>query len=361
VAWRDPASGHVRWSLSLGASASPLPLVQVRYAGFCSTTLSVERVAADLVTVNTRKGLWLAVCCCTGNAFFLIAYKLAAGLGDTADATLLMLTAAALLNTVTSIVQEGGRIAVPRDPLSWWLALGLSAMTLLGNEMAVAAVRLISAPLTSVLQQTQVLFVALLGLYVLSERVTPRFWLGSAIAALGLYLIQSYAPAQLVAATRNTTNPGLGILMATGSAASFAVMSVYTRRYIFRIRPVAVNALRLWISLALWFVVHMRLPHAPMQPRFVIYCALAGVFGPYLSRTALMYALTHISPTRTTLVGLLTPAITMLPAYWVFGSVPSQRELLGSLIMIAGVAIPILEQRTAARAQLLDHAATDEA
>jgi drug/metabolite transporter (DMT)-like permease len=39
----------------------------------------------------------------------------------------------------------------------------------------------------------------------------------------------------------------------------------------------------------------------------------------------------------------LTPAITIVPAFFVFGTVPSARELLGSLIMIAGVAIPVLE------------------
>lgn len=305
----------------------------------------------SLTVSTTQRGLLLAVGCCAGNAFFLIAYKSAAALGDTVDATLVMLATAALLNTATSVVQEGGRLSVPRDALSWWLALGLSTMTVLGNEFAVEAVRLISAPLTSVLQQTQVLFVAVLGLWVLSEHVTVRFWLGAAVAACGLYVIHGANTGETSA-----ENTRLGVLMATGSAASFALMSVYTRKYIQRIRPVAVNALRLWLSLVLWFVVHLRLPRLPMQPSYVMYCALAGMFGPYLSRTALMYALLYISPTRTTLVGLLTPAMTMLPAFWIFGTVPTARELVGSLIMIAGVAIPVLERRAS-----VVHAAADEA
>jgi drug/metabolite transporter (DMT)-like permease len=151
----------------------------------------------------------------------------------------------------------------------------------------------------------------------------------------------------------------VGMTMAVGSAACFAVMSVYTRKYIHRIRPIAVNALRLWISVALWFAVHLRMPKLPMRPEFVAYCALAGAFGPYLSRTALMYALKYISPTRTTLVGLLTPAITIVPAYWVFATTPSARELVGSAIMIAGVAIPVLERRAAFPAVVVDPAAAE--
>jgi len=303
---------------------------------------------------HAQRGFCLALACCTGNACFLIAYKLAAGLGDSADATLLMLVSAATLNSLTSIVQEGGQIAIPRDRLSWSLAIFLSALTLIGNELSVEAVRRISAPMTSVLQQTQIPFVALLGFWVLADRVTLRFWLGALVAGFGMYLMQAATdPALLV--------DRVGMLMGVGSAACFAVMSVYTRKYIHRIRPIAVNALRLWISVGLWFVVHLRGPKLPLSAAFASYCALAGAFGPYLSRTALMYALKYISPTRTTLIGLLTPAFTIVPAFWVFGTVPSARELLGSLIMIAGVAIPVLERRAplAAQAEHIQPAAAD--
>lgn len=284
---------------------------------------------------SSQKGFWLALTGCVCAAGFLTAFKLAAGLGDTTDATLLMLISAASLNTVTSMAQERS-FSMPRDRLSWLLAIALSVLTLAGNELAVEAVQRISAPLTSVLQQTQVLFVALLGRVILGERVTLRFWLGSVIAAGGLYFIHG-APSSSAAADR------LGMGLAVGSAVCWGVMAIYTRKYIHRIRPIAVNALRLWISIALWFGVHMRLPAMPMRWDFALYCALAGAFGPYLSRTALMHALAYVSPTQTTLIGLSTPALTILPAFFVFGTVPSARELLGSAIMIVGVALPVLE------------------
>ena len=271
------------------------------------------------------------------SAFFLTSFKLAAGAGDQADATLIMLATAAVLNSVTSSIQEGGRVRMPLDRLSMLLAGALGALSLVGNECSVGAVARISAPLTSVLQQTQILFVAIAGLVVLRERLTVRFWVGAAIASVGLVVLQ-YAPGT------QASFDALGALMAVTSAASFGAMAILTRMYIHRIRPVAVNALRLWMTLALWFVVHRRLPHTPLRGDFVAYCALAGAFGPFLSRTCIMYALAYVPPTQTTLVGLTTPVITLLPAFFVFSSVPTGREMLGGAIMLAGISLPVVER-----------------
>ena len=286
---------------------------------------------------SSMKGLWLMVAGSAASACYLTSFKLAAGRGDTADATLVMLIVAAVLNSVTSSVQEGGRVKVPLDRLSLLLGVALSALTLVGNECAVGAVARISAPLTSVLQQTQILFVAIAGMFVLGERVTVRFWVGTAIAAAGLAMLELSPGASAPFDT-------VGTLLAVGSAAAFGAMAIVTRVYIHRIRPVAVNALRLWMSLALWFAVHRRLPQLPLHADFVTYCALAGIFGPFLSRTAIMYALAYVPPTQTTLVGLLTPIVTLVPAFFAFGTVPGGRELVGSAIMLAGITLPVVER-----------------
>jgi hypothetical protein len=59
-----------------------------------------------------------------------------------------------------------------------------------------------------------------------------------------------------------------------------------------------------------------------------------------------MYALKDIPSTQTTLLGLVTPVVTLLPAFVVFGTVPSARELLGGTIMLGGIALPLLERIT---------------
>ena len=107
------------------------------------------------------------------------------------------------------------------------------------------------------------------------------------------------------------------------------------------------------MSVALWFVMERRLPVGLSNPRLFLFAALAGAFGPFISRTALMYALKYIPPTRTTLIALLTPGLTLLPAFLAFGSVPTRREVVGGLIIVAGVAIPLLERAQSAQSEPL--------
>jgi drug/metabolite transporter (DMT)-like permease len=287
---------------------------------------------------NSRRGLTLAFLSTAAASGFLTSYKVAASRGNPTDAVVVMLASAAILNSVTSTLQDRGHAKIPLDPLSLWLSFVLACLTLAGNACAAGAVARLSPPLASVMQQTQVLFVALLGRVLLSERVSRRFWVGVLIAAVGLCILNFWG--------KNAGRlDGLGALFAVGSAVCFGAIAVLTRRYIHRIRPVAVNALRLWMAVALWFVVQRRLPALPLSTEFVVACVVTGAFGPFLSRTSLMYALRYMPPTETTLIALLTPALTLLPAFLVFGTVPAAHELVGGALMIAGVALPVLERR----------------
>lgn len=298
---------------------------------------------ARTISLTTR-GLLLTLGAVAGASCFLTTYKVAAGLGATSNAVLVMLTFAALFNSATSVVQSRGRGLFVLDRVSILLSIVLAAFTLLGNHLAVEAVSRISAPLTAVMQQTQVLFVGMLSGVVLKETITPRFWIGAVIAGGGLLTLHLPSDDTL-------RIDALGTLLAVGSAACFAGMALVTRKYIHRIQPIPVNALRLWMTVGLWFVIERRLPSpAAITAPFVLYCAAAAFFGPFLSRVALMYALRHVPPSTTTLVGLLTPIVTLLPAFVAFGSIPSAREFLGGAIMIGGVALPLLEMRARSRA-----------
>jgi drug/metabolite transporter (DMT)-like permease len=124
-------------------------------------------------------------------------------------------------------------------------------------------------------------------------------------------------------------------------------MALLTRKYIHRLRPVPVNALRLWMSVALWLAAERRLPTFVTDSHaFIAYCAIAAAFGPFVSRTALMYALRYVPASTTVLVGLTMPVITLVVAFAVFGTLPDSRELLGGAIMLGGIAIPLLELRS---------------
>jgi drug/metabolite transporter (DMT)-like permease len=291
----------------------------------------------------TLRGVWLTVASSALAAAFLISYKLASGYGDVADMVFLLLLFAAIFNTVSSTVQARGLSWLRFDRLSTRLAAALASLTLIGNLCSAQAIARISPSLTSVFQQTQVLFVAFLGLIFLTERVSSRFWLGAAIAATGIGLMRAPVPSEEL-----QVDPW-GAAFAIASALAFAGMVVLTRKYVRRIEPMSVNALRLWMAAGLWLALERRAPDWDRGLPFLGYCALCALTGPFLSRAALMYALKHLSANRVTLMSLTTPVMTLLPTYWVFGTVPSRQEWLGGLLILVGVAWPLLERSRASR------------
>ncbi len=292
------------------------------------------------MTENTR-GIWLTLASGVLASIFLTSYKLGASYGNVTDMVFMLLAAAALLNTTSSTLEARGFSWLRFDAVGLWVGVALAAFTLFGNLCSAEAVARISAPLTSVFQQTQVLFVALLGLVFLGEQLSLRFWLGAALATLGLLFMRLPGSAE-------ASLDFAGVAFATGSALAFGIMVVITRRYIRRIQPMSVNALRLWLSLLLWLVLERRSPDLGRAPMFYVHCLICAFTGPFLSRAALMYALKYMPANRVTLVSLVTPAITLLPSYLVFGTLPESHEWLGSLTLILGVAVPLLPSRTRA-------------
>jgi drug/metabolite transporter (DMT)-like permease len=134
----------------------------------------------------------------------------------------------------------------------------------------------------------------------------------------------------------------IGVLFGIGSAACFGTMGVLTRKYVSRIRPVFLNALRLWLGVLLWFAIEGGLPAREALPKgLLIGAALAGFFGPFLSRLCAMYSARHVAASTTALAGLLTPVLTLLLGLLVLGTLPTPRAMIGGAIMLAGIAIPL--------------------
>lgn len=271
------------------------------------------------------------------SACFLIPWKAATHYGDPTLVTLVLLAVSAVLNT--------GAIAVPRlqsgdegeRPLAptLWLSVVFAVLSLAGNWCSAEAVSRVSGPLLAVLQRCEVLVVGLLSAPLLRERVRAPFWVGTAVAGIGLVVLQRPAHGSPAFAP-------LGVAFGMGSAAAFGSMMVLTRKYTGVIRPVPLNAIRLWLSVALWFAVARRIPgRAEFSEGLVVNAALAGFFGPFLSRLGALFSARHVPASTTSLASLATPALTLLLGFAWLGTLPVAQEVLGGVILLAGVAIPL--------------------
>lgn len=288
------------------------------------------------MSTEHRRGVLWALGAAAGTAAFNIPWKLASEQGGTAANALVLLVAAAVLNSLLTVFQQR---AVPTfGRLDAGLGLALACLTLGGNLLSAEAIRWLSPALLTVTQRSEIILVALLAWPIVGERVDLRFWLGAAVAGVGLATLHD--PFSGVDAK------AVGVACGLGAAACFAGMAVLTRRYIHRIDVVSVNALRLWLSIVLWFGFALSsgktsAAFGDLNPTQAGYASLAAFFGPFAARLCLMMSARHLEARLTTLTTLAAPPGTLLLAYLVLGDLPGPRDLVGGALILAGVALPI--------------------
>ena len=294
--------------------------------------------AAAAIRRLQLKGMGWAGAAALGGAFFILPWKVATSHGSTQTMVLLMLVAAALMNTVVWQLASPASRRRPRR-LEMVFALALAVITLLGNLASAEAVLRLSPATVSALLRGEVLMVAVLGWFVLGERVNLMFWAGAAAALTGIWWMQPPDGPGVAA------GDGAGILLSIAAALCFALMSVFTRRFINRIDIFLVNSLRLWFAVGLWFVFHGSPPAVQELNGTLIICTvLAAALGPGFSRVAMMFSARYVEARITSLTLQLGPVLTLLLAFLILGDLPTFRELSGSVLLLAGVSLPLLVQ-----------------
>lgn len=287
-----------------------------------------------------RRGIIMALLSSVAAAGFVIPWKLASQHGDPEICLLLMLSSATALNSAALLFPDQSSHARWVEPrLLIAVATVMACLTLLGNYLSAQAIARMSSALLSVLFRLEVFVVAVLGTVVLHEYVKPAFWIGACISLCGLALLNLHKPSTGPAFDR------VGLLFAIGASLCFGTMAVVARKYVARLNPSMLNALRLWMSVLLWFGFAQRVPQMHELPKgVVVNAAMAGLFGPFLSRMAVLESARHVPANLTSLVALSTPVFALLLGAITLGTLPTSTELLGGGVMLAGIAVPFVHQ-----------------
>lgn len=289
----------------------------------------------DRDAARVRKGVALALLAAVATGCYFVPFKVAAGETSRGLVVLAIMLVAAVLNTVTA--------ARPRRAAPWRSRVMLetialfTVLTLVGNLALAASLRSLDAGVASVLNQTQIVFVAVGGWLTLGERSSRRFGVGVLVVLAGLVVMrlpEDGAPAVA----------GAGIVWALAAALCFAAIHLWTRRVIERIAPVVVNAARLWLTVLALVCVPGNLDALQgMSSRLWLLCAGAALAGPFLSRLSIMYAVRYITASQSALIALLAPVVAFTLDYALLGATPSRLQVLGAAVVLLGVALPVLE------------------
>ncbi len=295
-------------------------------------------------------GVAWALVSAVGAALMVIPWKLANEAGDPAVSTLLLLATAAAGSSVLGWARGVGRAGQRRrlGRIDWAVAAGLAVFTLAGNHLSAVAIQEMSPALMNVLLRSDLVFVAVFGWLLLGERVEWRFWVGLPFVFAGLARLQGPDFA-IEPASFASSEVGLAI----GAAACFSGMAILTRRYIQRVDTVAVNSIRLWLAVGVWFLLNPW-PDPTALPRDQIaWSAAAAITGPFLGRLALMQSARYVEARVSTLAMLTAPIMSLGLAYLVLDDWPARFELEGGALMLVGIAVPLLrvERRRQAAAR----------
>jgi len=288
---------------------------------------------------NPRRGALLTAAAGFFGAAFLIPYKHTSLLAGASAAAMALLLCSALWNTGTAFVQLGRKWKM--DAVAWRSAVILAALSAGGNLCSARALTLIDPGLQSVLLRFQLVFVVLMGAVFLRETITRALAFGVVLAAAGV-VITRYPLEGIDSFT--------GVFWGLGASLCFGTMSLVIRHVVARIEPVAVNAVRLWISVAILAVLPGTVSSlADAPPQIWLYAAAAAFCGPYLSRLFIMYSLRHMTVGLHTLLSLAAPIIAYILGYLAFGAVPTRFELIGIAIILVGIAVPTIAAFRATR------------
>lgn len=278
----------------------------------------------------------MSVIASTFGGAFIIPWRVAASSGDVPHLVFVLLTASAIFSSAGSLLpaMRLGRRALNRTAVA--VAVVFAITSLLGNHASASSAALLSAPLVAVLLRSQVLWVAILAWIFMAERVNATYWLGVAVAAVGMIILHD--PWSGAAGGVDVR----GTLFAIGASLCFGSMVVLTRRFHTFIEPLPVNALRMWLAVGAWLAAYG--PPSPelLTPRLVGLGSLAAFLGPTCSRSLGLYAVRHMPARMVALIALLSPLQTLVFAWLILDEVPSPVELWGGGIMLAGIAVPVV-------------------
>ena len=292
----------------------------------------------DAEEAERRKGDALSIVSAVFAAVFLLAFQAANEATSRDAAVLAMLACSTLFNGGFALSRVRGRPRRPSRVTVVSIAV-LGVLTILGNVGVAGALGRLDPGLTSTILQTQVFVVGFGGWLFLGERITGRFLIGACFAVGGFAVLAIDDPGAA------DVDP-VGVAFAVLGAVGFGAMLVYTRKVIARIDPVGVNVARLFLAVCVMgaYLVPTG-AMAELSARAWLMTAIAAACGPFISRLCLMYAVRHISASRSKLLTLLTPLFAFGLEVVVFGTVPLVRELVGAGLILAGVVLPIVAKR----------------
>jgi len=188
----------------------------------------------------------------------------------------------------------------------------------------------------SVLLSGTPIVTALLAAAIGQEIIVPRVWVGAVATVIGMAFVVAGSPP---AEAGGNTMLGNGLLV--GATLTWALYSVAARNLIRHYGALSVTTWTLWSGTAAVMLIGLpSLAHIDLWAIGVsgwLAVAYAGALSIGVAYVLWSYGVRHLGPTRTATYSNLVPVLALAGAWLLLGETPSGYQVLGALVIIAGV------------------------
>jgi drug/metabolite transporter (DMT)-like permease len=209
-------------------------------------------------------------------------------------------------------------------------------------------IRLVGAGLATVLGNTQVVFVALLALVLLGERMTPRTALAIPVVLAGVVLISGIG-ADAFGAEAFGSDPGLGVMVGLATGISYALFLLILRRGNADVRrpagPLFDATLAATVASAAIGMPLGELDLVPSWPAHGWLLALA-VSSQVVGWLLISVTLPRLPAALTSVVLTLQPVGAVLLGMLLLSEAPSSVQLVGAAAILAGLLLATVRRRS---------------
>ncbi|MBZ0294136.1 MAG: DMT family transporter [Anaerolineae bacterium] len=193
-----------------------------------------------------------------------------------------------------------------------------------------------SVLISVVLVTTSPLWSAVLEAFFFNQRLSRLTMIGLLVAITGGILISLPTDSAPLISGKN---PLAGSLMALGGALAVAVYLVIGRNVRTRL-PVLPYIWMVYGTAAIVALIVVALTRTPVtgfNPQGYFWLVLMALVPQLIGHSSFNYALEYLSATYVGIASQIEPVASAIFAYFIFGEVPRELQLLGSLVIVGGV------------------------
>jgi drug/metabolite transporter (DMT)-like permease len=235
------------------------------------------------------------------------------------------------------------RESLPASAREWRHVAVMSSLgVLISNALNTLAMQHVASNVAALVNASAALWIAAFGMFGREgHRPSPRVTVGLALGMLGVALIV------LPRGPLLTGNLGGQLAMLT-AAATWALATFYYRQVQPRTPMLMFSALQMTLGGVVLTIIALLLGEAPQLhfswPGLLAWIYLV-IFASCLGYTAFLYLTVRTTPAKLGTYAYVNPLVATLVGWWLLRETLTSLQLLGTVVIIAGVMLVTLPQR----------------